>query len=137
MLEHEAYVFAAKENPLVGRQSAGIATEQFHLAGAGIEQAGDDGQQRGFAATARANNEGEFAEPGLEVDAAQRFDARAVTEVFVEVVAGDSDGIAVVHGSPPKHCCRLQHNDASDAQQTGDDDDKQDAAAGQRDALPH
>jgi len=43
LLENEADVFTAKQDPLVGRQTASAAPEQFHLAVAWIQQPGDHG----------------------------------------------------------------------------------------------
>src|SRR5258708_1235612 len=43
LLENEADVFAAKQDPLVGWQTASVAPEQFHRAVAWIQQPGDHG----------------------------------------------------------------------------------------------
>ncbi|HEV2731401.1 MAG TPA: hypothetical protein VGV15_15325, partial [Terriglobales bacterium] len=93
LLENEADVFTAKQDPLVGRQAASVTSEQFHLAVVWIQQAGDHGQERGLATTTRANNEGKFPQPGLEVDAAQCLDARAIAEVLMHAVAGNRNGL--------------------------------------------
>jgi len=43
LLENEADVFTAKQDPLVGWQTASAAPEQFHLSVAWIQQPGDHG----------------------------------------------------------------------------------------------
>ena len=43
LLENEADVFAAEQDPLVGWQATSAAPEQFHLAVAWIQQPGDHG----------------------------------------------------------------------------------------------
>ncbi len=51
-----------------------VFAEDFAVAGGGFEDAGNDGEQCGFAATGRADEHEELALFDFEIDAAQRLD---------------------------------------------------------------
>ena len=138
LLEDESEILSAKIDLLIRRQEMGAFAKELDLALAGIEQAGDDAQQGGFAATAGADDECQFAIPCLKIDTAQRFHARAVaSKPLAECARRYGDGAKVVHSSTSKDLGRLQHHDPADTQQTGNDDDEKDAGAGENDVLPH
>ena len=101
LLKYETEVPPAEENLVLRRKPGGDLTKQFNLAPGGIQQAGDDRDEGGLAASARADQECEFSLTGFEVYAAQRLDPRvAFSEMFPDFAAADGvDGYGWVHGA--------------------------------------
>ena len=105
-----------------------------------VQQARYDADQCGLPATTRSDQEGELSLFGLEIDPAQNFDSSlARTKTLADGVTGNCGGScsSVVHKSASKNDGRLKHQHATQTQYAGEDDDETDAAAGQRDTLPH
>jgi hypothetical protein len=93
LLEDETEVAPAEENLFCGRELCGVLAEHFNLASGCIQQAGNYGNECGFAATARADEKSQFALPRFEVHAAQCVNARfAVAEVLLHLVTADGLG---------------------------------------------
>src|SRR5262249_5676808 len=55
LLENEAEVLAAKENPIAVGELVGALAENLEVAAVAVEQPGDHAQERGLAAAARAD----------------------------------------------------------------------------------
>jgi hypothetical protein len=91
LLENEAKIFAPIKNLIAGRKLTGHLPEEFDFAFVRIEQSGNDGDERGLAAAARANQECQLALARLEFDATQNVNAGiAFAEKFLHALAADS-----------------------------------------------
>src|SRR5262249_4983554 len=70
LLENESKVASAEQDALAGRQIVEPCTEHRQLALGSVEQAGDDRNQGGLAAPARADEKAQFADARLKIDPA-------------------------------------------------------------------
>src|SRR2546425_6205965 len=106
LLEDEAEVLAAEGDALAAGELLDVPAEEQDFAVGAVEKPGDDGEESGFSAATRADEECELAKPSLKVDAAQHLHARfAGAEVFPYLAAGDGGGASVgvgIHVHPRK-----------------------------------
>src|SRR5262249_45883075 len=82
----------AKDDPLAGRQPLGRLAEDPDVTAVAVEQSGDNREQRGLAAAARADQEGELSGPRAEVHAPKDGDLRLpLSEVLPHSLAVDRE----------------------------------------------
>ena len=97
LLEDESDVLLSEAGFLTTGHLRDVLAEDFHDAAlVGVEDAGDDGEERGFAAAGGADDHGHLAGVDVPVDAAEGHDfLLSVAESFGDVadVDGDREGV--------------------------------------------
>jgi hypothetical protein len=88
--------------------------EQSDFTSAAIEQAGYDRDQSCFPAAARADQESELPQKGVEIHAAQNFDPHwTLTEILAKIAGSNCGSCRRVHESSPKDNGRFKHEYAA------------------------
>src|SRR5205814_4489806 len=103
LLEDEVEIAAAELDALLLAHPGKSPAQDLELAGAAVEQPGDDREQRRLAAAARPDQHRQLPHADLEIHAAQGVDSRfARAEPLLDPAADNGIFVCVGHGQPRK-----------------------------------